>query len=30
MSLSTVVVAINAKLLERRRRDIAALGLDQS
>ncbi|WP_156917630.1 heavy metal translocating P-type ATPase [Salinarimonas rosea] len=30
MSLSTVVVAINAKLLERRRKDIAALGLQQS
>ncbi|MGJ3263499.1 MAG: heavy metal translocating P-type ATPase [Salinarimonas sp.] len=30
MSLSTVVVAINAKLLERRRKDIAALGLAQS
>jgi len=30
MSASTVVVAINAKLLERRRKDIAALGLGQS
>ena len=30
MSASTVVVAINAKLLERRRRDIAALGLRES
>ncbi|MGP9818622.1 heavy metal translocating P-type ATPase [Salinarimonas sp. NSM] len=30
MSLSTVVVAINAKLLERRRKDIAALGLRRS
>lgn len=30
MSASTVVVAINAKLLERRRKDIAALGLTDS
>lgn len=30
MSASTVVVAINAKLLERRRRDIAALGLAET
>ncbi|MCT8999912.1 copper-translocating P-type ATPase [Chelativorans intermedius] len=30
MSASTVVVAINAKLLERRRKDIAALGLAES
>jgi Cu2+-exporting ATPase len=30
MSASTVVVAINAKLLERSRRDIAALGLAES
>lgn len=30
MSASTVVVAINAKLLERRRKDIAALGLSDS
>ena len=30
MSASTVVVAINAKLLERRRKDIAALGLADS
>lgn len=30
MSASTVVVAINAKLLERRRKDIAALGLTET
>lgn len=30
MSASTVVVAINAKLLERRRKDIAALGLAET
>ena len=30
MSASTVVVAVNAKLLERRRTDIAALGLQES